>query len=410
MDRKHAYSARSCAPGVEIRDWANGTTSLRILFHYRGVRCRETIRLTATRQNINYAIRRRAEVLNAIERGMFNYFNFFPESKRAKLFGAKDRDNRCNNQCDITIGTLLNDYLQQVKRAFEASTAQAYESAYRAHLLPQFGQVKIRELTPLMLRRWLAGLQITAKTVSNILIPLRAVIDQALSDDLIDKDPLAHIKLAKILNKKTSRSTHQIDPFNQKEIAAILNTAQGQVKHLFQFAFFSGLRTSELIGLQWGDIDWVNGKVQVCRAVVCRQVKGTKTNAGKREVLLLPPALAALTAQKAYTFLSGHRVFHCPYTNKPWETSEQIRRSAWQPLLKKAGVRYRYPYQTRHTYASTLLSAGENMLWLANQMGHTDTEMIIKNYAKWLPDTQTNAGYQPVNDWALYDPLAQGEK
>jgi len=336
MARKHAYSTRACAPGVEIRDWANGSTSLRILFHYRGVRCRETIQLAATRQNISYAIRRRGEVLNAIERGMFDYFSFFPGSKRAKLFSPEDRDSGSNTTCDITVGALLNDYLQQAKRAFEASTAQAYESAYRAHLLPQFGQVKIRNLTPMMLRQWLAGLQRTAKTVSNILIPLRAVIDQALSDGLIDKNPLAHIKLDKILNKKTSRSTHQIDPFNQQEIAAILNTADGQMKHLFQFAFFSGLRTSELIGLQWGDVDWVGGKVHVCRAVVCRQVKGTKTSAGQREVLLLPPALAALTAQKAYTFLSGHRVFHCPYTNKPWETSEQIRRSAWKPLLKKA--------------------------------------------------------------------------
>jgi len=183
------------------------------------VRCRETIHLQATRQNINYAIRRRAEVLNAIERGMFNYSTYFPKSRRAKLFGAENSEN---SPSDITIAALLNDYLQQVRRAFETSTAQAYESAYRAHLLPQFGQVKIRDLTPMMLRQWLASLRLTAKTVGNILIPLRAVIEQALNDDLIDKNPLAHIKLAKILDKKTSKSTHQIDPFNKKEIAAIL--------------------------------------------------------------------------------------------------------------------------------------------------------------------------------------------
>ena len=101
MDRKHAYSARACAPGVEIRDWANGTTSLRILFHYRGVRCRETIRLTATRQNINYTIRRRAEVLNAIERGTFNYGEFFPASKRVQLFGGVASDD--DGKSDITV-------------------------------------------------------------------------------------------------------------------------------------------------------------------------------------------------------------------------------------------------------------------------------------------------------------------
>lgn len=68
--------------------------------------------------------------------------------------------------------------------------------------------------------------------------------------------------------------------------------------------------------------------------------------------------------------------------------------------IKKAGVRYRNPYQTRHTYASMMLSAGENSLWVAKQMGHKDTEMIIKNYGRWIPDTSTLAGYTTVNDWS----------
>jgi len=48
-----------------------------------------------------------------------------------------------------------------------------------------------------------------------------------------------------------------------------------------------------------------------------------------------------------------------------------------------------------------LLSAGENMLWVANQMGHVNTEMVIKNYATWLPDSGVKAGYQLVGDWEV---------
>jgi integrase len=44
----------------------------------------------------------------------------------------------------------------------------------------------------------------------------------------------------------------------------------------------------------------------------------------------------------------------------------------WIPALKKAGLKYRNPYQTRHTFASTLLSRGENQLWITQQMGHKD--------------------------------------
>lgn len=52
--------------------------------------------------------------------------------------------------------------------------------------------------------------------------------------------------------------------------------------------------------------------------------------------------------------------------------------------MKKAGVCYRNPYQTRHTYASMMLSGGENIMWLPSQMGHVDTEMVMRTYGKWI--------------------------
>ena len=168
----------------------------------------------------------------------------------------------------------------------------------------------------------------------------------------------------------------------------------------FIFTLPGGQFSTPLGGQNSTPIDnWEKNQAHVQRAVVEKKVKCTKTRAGNRHVLLLPPALEALQAQKALTGSKGKRVFHNPLTGQPWETDGQIRETYWKPLLKKAGVRYRNPYQTRHTYASMMLSAGENMLWVAKQMGHTDTEMIIKIYGKWIPDTQVENGYQTVKDW-----------
>jgi len=50
------------------------------------------------------------------------------------------------------------------------------------------------------------------------------------------------------------------------------------------------------------------------------------------------------------------------------------------------------PYQTRHTYASTMLSLGENPAWIASQMGHADWGMIRKRYARWIPQIDSSAG------------------
>ena len=56
------------------------------------------------------------------------------------------------------------------------------------------------------------------------------------------------------------------------------------------------------------------------------------------------------------------------------------------PTLKKAGVRYRNPYQTRHTFATKHISQGVNLFWLAGQMGHKGPEMIFRNYGKYLAE------------------------
>jgi integrase len=53
------------------------------------------------------------------------------------------------------------------------------------------------------------------------------------------------------------------------------------------------------------------------------------------------------------------------------------------PILKKLGIRYRRPYQMRHTNASMRLTAGQTVGYAAAQMGHSP-EMFVKRYAKWI--------------------------
>jgi integrase len=97
----------------------------------------------------------------------------------------------------------------------------------------------------------------------------------------------------------------------------------------------------------------------------------------RREVELLQPALEALNAHKAHTLLKGAEVFQRPGTTERWPGDKAIPECFWSSALKRARVRYRNPYQTRHTYASMMLMAGENPLWLARQMGHKDASITL---------------------------------
>ncbi|WP_245391747.1 tyrosine-type recombinase/integrase [Salinicola aestuarinus] len=81
-----------------------------------------------------------------------------------------------------------------------------------------------------------------------------------------------------------------------------------------------------------------------------------------------------------------------PLTGDPWTGDQAIRETVWTHALKRAGVRYRRPYQTRHTFGSMMVSAGEPLAWVSRQMGHTSVITSTRIYARWIPATNSQAG------------------
>ena len=361
--------------GIELRKGVN-TESIRIKFMYRGMECRESLKLSHTKANINYAVRLRGEILNAIEKNTFRYVDYFPNSNHAAKFG--------NVPSKVTVGELLLEQLRIADKTLSPSTARGYKQVYHSHLEAQFGKLPLIELTPQILRTWVSTLDCKIKTVRNILTPLRNALEQAVNDDLIPSNPLERVKLTKIMPRENRKSDYVADPFSMVEIDAILKACTGQERNVYQFAFATGMRTSELIALEWSSIDWINCKINVER----KKVEGiteteTKTIAGKRSINMTKGAYEALMAQKEHTALQGKVIFHDARYGLPWADDQAIKKR-WMIALRKAGVRYRNPYQTRHTFASTLLSSGANPLFVAKQMGHRDTEMITRNYGRWI--------------------------
>ncbi len=163
---------------------------------------------------------------------------------------------------------------------------------------------------------------------------------------------------------------------------------------MVHFWFWTGLRPSELIALDWSDIDFVHGKIRVNKAITqaACEAEPPKTEAGDRFVDLLPPALEALEAQKQFTFLSGEEIFQNPRTMERWDGDQPIRKTMWVYALKRAGVRYRYPYQCRHSFATMMLDAGENIRWISAQLGHVDWTFTARTYTRFMPQSFKNAG------------------
>ena len=117
----------------------------------------------------------------------------------------------------------------------------------------------------------------------------------------------------------------------------------------------------------------------------------TKNKYSRRDIPLLPAMKAVLFEQRAicenldseYLFCTteGNQLNHANLSNR-----------TWRPALKKAEVPFRPMIQTRHSFATTALTLGENPLWIAHVMGHRDTDMIIRVYAKFVKNAANRDG------------------
>ncbi len=89
--------------------------SIEIDFYYRGVRCRESLKLAPNTANRRYASRLKAEIEGRIARGDFNYAEFFPESPRARTLSRRAGDA-------ITVREVLRRYIDTAERSLQRST------------------------------------------------------------------------------------------------------------------------------------------------------------------------------------------------------------------------------------------------------------------------------------------------
>lgn len=362
-------------------------TSYEISFTYRGIHCRERVKLQPTPANLKRVTNHLGAIKSAIESGTFDYSVTFPESNNRFKFIEKPGEG-------IKLEDYLDKWLEREKKHRKASTWDSYYKIVTNHILPKFHGVILADIKRPAIKQWLAGMDCGNKRLSNIQSCFRSALQEAVEDELIELNPLYGYNYQR---KNPPKIEDDVDPFTGDEQAAIVEHAVGQNKNMIQFFFWTGLRTSELIALNWNDVDWMRGIVRISKAMThySNGPEEPKTKAGYRDVKLLGPALEALKAQKQFTLLKGEEIFQNPFDSLRWTGDQAIRRT-WTRSLVRAKVRYRRPYQTRHTYASMMLTAGEPIAWLAEQMGHSDWGMLRRVYARFIKDSMPEAGSKAV--------------
>lgn len=388
--------------------------TLRIWFTFKGKRVRENLGVPDTAKNRKIAGELRTSVCFAIKMGSFDYVAQFPDSTNLKAFGLVNKE--------ITIGELSQKWLSLKEMEVAKSSMTRYRSAVKNMLLRidpgrQIATIS-REDVLIIRKELLTGYQIMRKgqkkpvkgcsvpTVNYYISIMSGICKFAIENGYLQYNPFEGLSSLK-------RSKPLPDPLTREEFIRLIEDGclQRQIKNLWSLAVYTGMRHGEICGLSWEDIDLKAGTLMVRR----NHTKGgeftlPKTDAGTDRVIhLIKPAIDILKDQAELTRLGkqhqvevklreyGRSTIHpCTFVFNPQFTKRNNLagyhyavnsiNKTWESAMRRAGLRYRKAYQSRHTYACWSLTAGANPSFVANQMGHANAQMVYQVYGTWMPE------------------------
>lgn len=366
--------------------------NLYVDFRYIGQRCREQTLLADTKPNRkrleNFVSKMEAD----IQLGSFRYENYFPQSKKLEQFQSLELMKSTNSHKDSSSGfdSFSKVWLEEKKPEWRDSQISNVEDIFRIYLIPHFGNVplntiskaKIMTFRGKLVKEGNNGRTLSASRINHIMTPLRMVLTEA-SERFDFDSPWKNVK-------PLSEPKSNVSPFTLEEVMLIINNVRANYKPYYIVRFFTGMRTGEIDGLPWKNIDFERRQIIVDQAVVNGVIGETKTSGSNRVIQMNQLVYDALIEQQILTKHQGEFVF-CTKAGTPFN-HRNVTKRVWYPLLRYLELDKRNPYQSRHTAATLWLAAGESPEWIAAQMGHSNTKMLFTVYSRYVPNLTRQDG------------------
>jgi integrase len=297
--------------------------------------------------------------------------------------------------------------------SLKPSTAKSYKSMVGEHLKPAFGAYRSDRLTLAVIEEWRAGIatQIAARTMApkfyvNIKNLFHAIVAWARhpSRRYLTHDPTAGLDRLRLPRAK--KRPH----FQPEQVAQLLALASAAPPDdtIIKVAVLSGLRRGELFALQWPDVEWGNGqdggRLLVRRSIYQGAVSTPKTPDSVRAVDVPPSLLRELEVYRVMHPGEGF-IFRGPQ-GQPVDP-DTWHREHLVPLLATAGLRLPGAglHALRHTYTSLLAAQGEDVRYIADQLGHSSPRLTQEVYQHVFARARVEA-MRKLDRWAS---LGSGE-
>jgi len=272
------------------------------------------------------------------------------------------------------------------------STRRDYERNIRRYLIPHFAGMKIRTISPEMIEAFRSKLleQGTGRrTVNKCHTLLSAMLRYALRYRWISYNAAAEVRKLRADTEHQNRLAEG-NILKPAEVRQLLSAADVNRRPLLLMAVSTGMRQGELLGLQWGDIDWGAKEVHIRRQYTYGRFSELKTNSSRRRIGLSDELILELKKWKLHC-PKGEQDLVFPNGAGNPENHGNVLRRGFYPALRRAGLRRIRFHDLRHTFASFLIAKNVHPKRIQALMGHSSIKVTMDTYGHLMRESDNEA-------------------
>lgn len=302
-------------------------------------------------------------------------------------------------QRGTTFGALLDRYIaDEMSKRF--STSDSYGGYIRKHIRPKWRSYSLKEIRPFAVEQWLKSLNLAPKSRGHIKTIMLNVFNCAMRWELLPLgiNPMSLVRVPDVSKRKTKAKA-----LTATEVQLLMGKISKEpFRTMAWLSVCLGLEPSVLVGLQWADVDFIEGCVKIQRGVVCNHVDLAKNEYREAPLPLDPSLVEMLSRWRENTPWKeeGDWVFASPYFNgkKPYSPRHVAEDHLW-PASQAAGLGEKLGWKTfRRTYSSLLRALKVDIKVQQELMRHADIRTTLNLYTDSYSNDMRNAHQRVVRE------------
>jgi len=373
-----------------------------------------------------------------IERPEGRFENESEEKRAAQALLAERLAEHAQGIVHVGRGTFEDAATRWLKSKvrIRASTRRSYEQLTTCYLVPYFGKRKLRLIQVTDIERFRAELGerlpeaikqafierqrkartdlaaarakrraerecASTRTINKALTVLTMIFNYAMRNQWVSRNPADYVEHARDQRPVEERPL-DFDVLTPREITVLLEAARpatyrdghlaiNNYRLLISFAIFTGCRLGEILGAAWSHLNFQSGQFHVRRTFKEGRFQEPKTRTSYRRMTLPTFILKELKAWRVACPHGPHDLVFPNLDGHPMSHTNLLQRGFY-PALKRAGLRRIRFHDLRHTFASLMISNGEDIVRVSRLMGHANASITLNVYSHLIPREHDASG------------------